>query len=203
MAHHLFPALATAAGLVLTQPQAHAAEECYDFSGLAAGTRWGIHTTVPIDIGEVRIRPLIMNGQPFEADKPENQYLRRQDQQIAGGTAPEIYGAYIAMQIVPRQRVRALRMKFAQEQGASLQRHSFIEVNGEQHAFEGLLSKVNGRTLGQGTSWRAEARAQLAPTGPNSLWHAGTLAVRSTQGGIDQVTIGTQFFRVDDVCIER
>lgn len=43
------------------------------------------------------------------------------------------------------------------------------------------------------------ARWQLVPRceAPSAL------AVRSTQGGIEQVTIGAKFMRVDNVCIER
>lgn len=196
-------ALAAAAALALAHGPAFAAEKCYDFAKLAADARWGVNTSQQIDIGEVRIRPLVINGQPFEAANPDTQFLRLQDQQIAGGQRPELYGAQVAMQIVPSQRVRVLRMKFAHQPGPDGKRPSFIEVNGEKHDFEGPFSKVNGRTMGQGTAWRADAKADLGPSGADSLWHAGTLAVRSTQGGIEQVTIGAQFFRVDDVCIER
>jgi hypothetical protein len=196
-------ALAVASALALAQGPAFAAEKCYDFARLPTDARWGVDTSQLIDIGEVRIRPLVIKGQPFEAANPDKQFLRMQDQQIAGGQRPELYGAQVAMQIVPSQRVRVLRMRFAHQPGPDGKRPSFIEVNGEKHDFEGSFAKLNGRTMGQGTSWRAEAKADLAPSGADSLWHAGTLAVRSTQGGIDQVTIGAQFFRVDDVCIER
>jgi len=193
------------AGLVVALAGAPAVADaaCYDFGRLAADASWGVDGSVTIGIGEVRIRPLMINGQPFVADKPDKQFLRVQHQQIAGGTRPELYGSQVAMQIVPSQRVRELRMRFAHQPGPDGKRPAFIEVNGEKHDFEGLFSKVNGRTMGQGTAWRAEARADLAPSGADSLWHAGTLAVRSTQGGIEQVTIGAQFFRVDDVCVER
>lgn len=200
---HRTSLLSLAAALALAHGPALAAEKCYDFSKLAADSSWGVNIDVPIDIGTVRIRPLIVNGQPFVAANADRQFLRLQDQQIAGGQRPELHGSQVAMQIVPSERVRSVRMKFAHQPGPDGKRPSFIEVNGEKHDFEGLFSKVNGRTLGQGTSWRAEAKAELVPSGADSLWHAGTLAVRSTQGGIDQVTIGAQFFRVDNVCLER
>ena len=203
MPRHPISILAAAAAVALALGAAQAAQPCCDFSGPAADARWGIQSSVCIDIGEVHIRPLFMNGQPFEAGKPEDPCLRRQDRQIAGGVSPALQGAYVAMQIVPSQRVRTLRMRFAQEQGADGRRPSFIEVNGGKHEFAGLLSKVNGHTLGQGRPRRAQVRAELAPTGAASLWHAGTLALRAMQGGIDQVTIGTPFFRADDVGIER
>lgn len=195
--------LAAASALALAHGGALAAEKCHDFGKLAAGSSWGVNIDVPIDIGTVRVRPLIIKGQPFEAANADKQFLRLQDQEIAGGKRPELHGAQVAMQIVPSERVRTIRMRFAHQPGPDGKRPSFIEVNGEKHDFEGSFAKLDGRTMGQGMSWRAEAKADLAPSGADSLWHAGTLAVRSTQGGIDQVTIGAQFFRVDNVCIER
>lgn len=134
-------ALAAASALALAHGPALAAEKCHDFSQLAADAGWGVNTSLPIDIGEVHVRPLVIDGKPFEAENQERQVLRLQDPQIAGGQRPELHGSQIAMQIVP--------------------------------------------------------------SGAESAWHAGTLGVRSTQGGIEQVTIGAQFMRVDNVCIEH
>ena len=116
-------------------------------------------------------------------------------QKIAGGTAPEVYGKNVAVQMLPRAPVGKVSMKLAHQPGAGDGRAAFVEVNGERHEFNGSLAQLHGRTVGP-------ARLKVDLPAASGNWVGGRLSATSKQG-IESFTIGAGELRLDDVCFEK
>lgn len=184
-----------AALALLAHASAGAAERCYPFDKLAADAQWAPGDTVPMSIGEVRVRNLPVDGDPV-ATNPANVFLKvMATQKIAGGTAPEVYGKNVAVQMKPRKAVDKVSMKVAHQPGAGDGRAAFVEVNGERHEFNGSLAQLHGKTVGV-----AKLKVDLPTTAGN--WVGGRLSATSKQG-IESFTIGAGELRLDDVCFEK
>lgn len=184
----------------LSAGSAGAVEHCYDFSKLAVDTRYKVGDAVQIGIGTVRIRQMPRNGAPDPHPSAQNRFLSVSQQQLAQGSAPEVHGSQVAMQILASRPVRSIRMKLAQQLGGG-GLPAFLEVNGELHDFEGSFQRADGKTLGLGG--KAEMRVALVADAAPSAWHRGTLGVRAKSGGIKTFSIGAQSFSADDICIEH
>lgn len=201
MNHQLRHAAAALALLALAPVQARTTTTCYHFDGQAAGASWPVDSAqaVPVSIGEVRIRPLVLDGAEVA---PANRFFRVAPggQRIAGGSAPEMQGKNIAVQIVPRPGAGSVSLKLSHQPGPELGRAVMVEVNGARHDWRGSFASLNERAL-DGAGGAASFEVDVVPVG-DSLWHSGWLRVTSTQG-IESLTIGAAELRLDDVCIER
>lgn len=187
--------LALPVALGLAQLPAVGAEVCYPFDKLATDAQWAPGDTVPMSIGEVRVRNLLAGGNPV-ATNPANVFLKvMATQKIAGGIAPEVYGKNVAVQMLPREAVAKVSMKVSHQPGVTVGRAAFVEVNGVRREFSGSLAKLDGRTVGP-----AKLKVDL-PTA-NGNWIGGRLSATSNQG-IESFTIGAGELRLDDVCFEK
>jgi hypothetical protein len=193
---HALGALALATALALTgglAAPAAAAEHCYDFSGLALGTTYHIGDTVDARHSTITFRPYKMNGNEVGGEVNSAEV---QQAQIAGGSAPEMGMKTLAFQLQPKQPVKRVRMRLAQNMtptgGFGI---ANLEVNGEQHESPNGFAAADGKRLGG-----AQISANLVNNAAN--WHVGTLEIRARPGGtIDSVTIGGHTWRVDNVCL--
>ena len=194
---HLMAIVAATASTMVAS--AMAGERCYDFSGQTAGTDYAVGTTVPIDIGRVKVRELLSGHNPV-ADNPANKFLRVMDQKIAGGAAPEMYGKNVAVQIEPFEAVHSISMRLSHQPGIEGGRAALVEVNGQRHDFKGSLAALDGKTLGSGQHV-AKFQVDLPPENSGN-WDTGRLRV-SSNGDLRSFTVGAAELRVDDVCIRR
>lgn len=188
-------------GLLAISGTAWSAEQCYDFSGIAPGSEYAIDGSVPIpiDIGEVRVRPLKYDGHEVA---PANRFFRvAETQQIAGGAAPEMQGKNVALQMIPSQPAKRITLKFSHQPGANGERVANVEVNGERHEWRGSLGKLNDKTIGT-SNHTTRFKVRLAPVG-DSNWVSGELRLEGKSDHIKSFTLGAAELRLDDVCFER
>ena len=189
--------------LALAPAHAHARTTvtCYDFDHLVAGASWPVDASEPvrISIGEVRIRPLKLDGVEVA---PAHRFFRVAEggQHIAGGTAPEMQGKNVAVQIVPSAGASSISMKVSHQPGPELGRAAMVEVNGARHDWSGSLASLHERAIGSGRD-AASFEVDIMPLN-DSLWHSGWLKVTADHE-IHSFTIGAAELRLDDVCIER
>ncbi|HEY6514085.1 MAG TPA: hypothetical protein VI032_19060 [Burkholderiaceae bacterium] len=189
----VFCAAATAAALATSPVRADA--PCYDFRDQVPETVYAVNATVPIGIGEVRVRPLRLDGAEVS---PGNRFFVVKDQHIAGAAAPEMYGKNVAVQVLPKQAVDTITLKYSHQPGADGARAAMVEVNGVRHEWQGSLHKLDGRLVGSGAHpARFEVR-QPNSNGENG-WISGELKL-SSRDGIRSFTIGAAELRLDDVC---
>jgi hypothetical protein len=173
---------------------AHAQQKCYDFSGLAVGTKYHIGDTVNARHATITFEPYTMGGNPVgEAAN----FAEAQQAKIAGGAPPEMGLKTLTVKVVPIQPVTRVRMKLAQNMtptgGFGI---SNFEVNGEKHEGPSFAS-ANGKRLGG-----AEISANLVNTAAN--WYVGTFELRAKPGGsISSFSIGGHTFRLDDMCFAQ
>lgn len=195
-------ALAAAAALALVHGSALAAEKCYDFSGLDPGATWGVDATVQIDIGEIRVRPLVLDGVIQAAGNEANRFFKvaPSGQSIAGGQAPEVYAKNASIQMLPRDEVHKISLRYSHQPGADGVRAAMVEVNGVRHDWQGSIHKLDGRQIGARHAARFAVR-QADGNGSNG-WISGELKLTS-QDGIKSFTLGAAELRLDDVCVER
>jgi hypothetical protein len=174
---------------------ASAAEHCYDFAGLKLGQIYRIGETIDARHSIITFRPYKMNGNEVGG---EVNSAELQQAQIAGGTAPEMGMKTLAFQLQPKQPVKRVSMRLAQNMtptgGFGV---ANLEVNGEQHESPDGFAAADGKRLGG-----AQISASLVNNAAN--WHVGTLEIRAKPGGsIDSVTIGGHAWRVDNVCLTK
>ncbi len=172
-----------------------AAEQCYDFAGLTLGQTYHIGQTIDARHSTITFRPYKMNGNEVGGEVNSAEV---QQAQIAGGTAPEMGMKTLAFQLQPKQPVKRVRMRLAQNitptGGFGI---ANLEVNGEQHESPDGFAGADGKRLGG-----AQITARLVNNAAH--WHVGTLEIRARPGGsIDSVTIGGHTWRVDNVCLTK
>jgi hypothetical protein len=187
-------ALATAA---LSSPNAKAAERCYDFGQLVPETQYALNETVQIGIGEVKVRPLLLDGKEVGAG---NRFFVVKDQHIAGSAAPEMYGVNVAVQMLPAQPVKELSFKYSHQPGVDGGRAAMVEVDGVRHDWQGAFDRLDGKVIGGKHPVRFHVR-QSNPGGANG-WISGELKL-SAKDGIRSFTIGAAQLRLDDVCFTK
>ncbi|GIL06113.1 hypothetical protein FBR04_06060 [Betaproteobacteria bacterium PRO7] len=173
---------------------AHAQQQCYDFGGLAVGTKYHIGDTVDARHATITFEPYTMSGNPVGAAA---NFAEAQQAKIAGGAPPEMGMKTLTVKVVPIAPVTRVRMKLAQNMtpsgGFGI---SNFEVNGERHEGPSFAS-ANGKRLGG-----AEITANLVNTAAN--WHVGTLELRAKPGGsIASFSIGGHTWRLDDMCFAK
>jgi hypothetical protein len=177
-------------------------EQCYDFSAIAPGTEYAVDggTPIPISIGEVRVRPLRLDGNEVA---PNNRFFKvaPEDQKIAGGAAPEMYGKNVALQMKPNSPVKQITLKFSHQPGPARNRAAFVEVNGTRHEWRGSFAKLNDKVVGQGPD-AARFNVREAAVG-SSNWVSGELRLMAKDEAIQTFTLGAAELRIDDVCFER
>jgi hypothetical protein len=181
----------------LSSMNAQAAERCYDFGKLVPETQYEVNGTVQIGIGEVKVRPLILDGKEIGAG---NRYFVVKDQRIAGSAAPEMYGVNVAVQMLPAQPVKAISFKYSHQPGVEGGRAAMVEVNGVRHDWQGAFDRLDGQQIGGKHPVRFQVR-QPNRGGQNG-WISGELKL-SAQDGIRSFTIGAAQLRLDDVCFEK
>jgi hypothetical protein len=198
------PALASglcALTLAVAPAQANAtsAERCYDLSRLAVGTAWPVapQTAVPIDIGTLRVHPLVLDG---IVQTPKVARLVVADDRIAGGLSPELSAVAVALQIEPAPGVRRIRLRYAEQPGAGDLRAAMVEVNGVRHEWRGSFERLHRKNGGHPG---LPARFRVTPEGPvdGNGWQRGQLELELKQPGeIRSFTLGAGFLRLDDLC---
>jgi hypothetical protein len=187
--------------LALALPPAYAGERCYDFGRLKPGVEYAVNATVPIEIGDVRVRDLRLDGAQV-AQKDKNVFLRVLDQQVAGGAKPELYGKNVAVQMLPREAVHRISLRYSHQPGADGTRAAMVEVNGVRHDWRGSMQTLDGRQIGVGTPHEARFKVRQPASTGGAGWISGELQIESTQG-LKSFTIGAAELRLDDVCVEK
>ena len=185
-----------AAAVVAISATAPAAAQfqCYDFSGLAVGTKYNIGDTVNANHATITFRPYTMGGN--QVGEAAN-FAEAQQAKIAGGTAPEMALKTLTVQVTPNQPITRMRVKLAQSitptGGFGT---SNFEVNGERHEGPSFAS-ANGKRLGG-----AEFTTSFANNSGN--WHVGTLELRAKPGGeIKSFSLGGHTWRMDEMCVAK
>mgnify|MGYP000891395965 CR=1 FL=1 len=197
----LFPTgLPLLAGLSLAPfgALAVAGATCYDFSGQEVGTAWLIEpkTAVPIDIGTLHVRPLVIDG---IVQTPAVARFEVVDTAIAGGVLPELAGTAVAVQLVPDRVVHRIRLRYSHQPGADDARGATIEVNGSRRDWRGAFERLNHESIGRaGLPARFTVTPLPAPGG--GLWRSGQMVVESREA-IRSFTIGAAVLRLDDICL--
>lgn len=188
-------AIAVAAAAFGAAAPAAAQYQCYDFGGLAVGTKYGIGSP-PVNARHATIsfESYTMSGNPVGGAV---NFAEVQQAQIAGGAAPEMGMKTLTVKIVPNQPITRMRVRLAQNMtptgGFGT---SNFEVNGERHEGPSFAS-ANGKRLGG-----AEFSASFANNAAN--WHVGTVELRAKPGGeIRSFSIGGHTWRLDDMCIAK
>lgn len=168
---------------------------CYDFARQPEGAAWTVGDTVAIgDLGRVELRDLLVAGRPYA---PDNRFLRRVGNTIAGGSAPALYAKNLVLRLLPASPVVRITLRVAQQPGALGGRPATVEVDGERHDFAGSLEQLDGRTLGAGA-----ARLTVRLPQADGAFDVGRLVVES-RAGIRSFAIGAAELHLDDVCFER
>jgi hypothetical protein len=186
-------AAAAAAAFAAATPAA-AQFHCYDFSGLAVGTRYNIGHTVNAAHATITLKPYTMGGN--QVGEAAN-FAEAQQAVIAGGSPPEMGLKTLSVQVTPNQPVTRMRVRLAQQitptGGFGI---SNFEVNGERHEGPSFAS-AHGKRLGG-----AEISASFANNSGN--WHVGTLELRAKPGGeIKSFSLGGHTWRMDDMCVGK
>jgi hypothetical protein len=181
---------------------AAAAETCYDFGRLAVGASWPIapQTAVPIDIGTLRVHPLVLDG---IVQTPKVARLVLADDAIAGGRAPELSAVAVAIQIEPAPGVRRIRLRYAEQPGVDDGRAVAVELNGLRRDWRGGFERLHGEHLGKAGH---PARFTVTPESASEAngWQRGRLQVEMKNGSeIRSFTLGAALLRLDDMCFER
>ncbi len=189
-----------------------AGETCYDFSGMAVGTSYGIDQEVVIEngrgerIGKVRIRKFIKDGAEFTPINGTIQQLKISQSMIAKEASPEVALTYVGMQLIPVKPVKEVTMLVAQNLGRDGSRPAYIEINGERHDFSGSFNLADEREMGNLPAGRARFKASLeqdaAGANGQSTWHRGRLGAVAVEGGIESFTIGSFAAHIDMVCFK-
>lgn len=195
-----------ALGVVLALAGAHAeaaqgAGNCYSFGGQEVGTAWLVEpqTAVPIDIGTIRVHPLKLDG---VVQTPDAARFEVVDTAFAGGRSPELAGTAVAIQMLPSQAVKRIRLRYAHQPGTNDGRAVTVEVNGLHRDWRGGFERLHGEQLGKAGH---PARFTVTPEGSTegNGWQRGRLVVEMKNGGeIRSFTLGAGFLRLDDVCFE-
>jgi hypothetical protein len=175
-------------------------ETCYDFSGLEVGTAWLIEpqTALPIGIGTIRVHPLKLDG---VVQTPDDARFEVIDTAIAGGQPPELAGTAVAIQMLPAEGVKRIRLRYSHQPGPDEGRAATVEVNGARRDWSGSFERLNHEHLGPaGHLVRFTVTPQPANAG--SLWRGGQFVVESREA-IRSFTIGAAVLRLDDVCFAR
>lgn len=185
---------AALAALSAAGPAAAQQFQCYDFDGLAVGTKYNIGDTVNANHATITFRPYTMGGN--QVGEAAN-FAEVQQAKIAGGAPPEMALKTLTVQITPNQPVTRIRVKLAQQitptGGFGT---SNFEVNGERHEGPSFAS-AHGKRLGG-----AEFSASFSNTSGN--WHVGTLELRAKPGGeIRSFSLGGHTWRKDALCIGK
>ena len=188
-----FASIAAVAALAASAP-ASAQYQCYDFSGLAVGSKYNIGDTVNANHATITFRPYTMSGNPVGGAA---NFAEAQQAKIAGGAPPEMGIKTLTVQIVPNEPITRMRVKLAQNiTPTGGYGTSNFEVNGERHEGPSFAS-ANGKRLGG-----AEFTASFANNSGN--WHVGTVELRAKPGGeIKSFSIGGHTWRLDDMCIAK
>jgi hypothetical protein len=188
-------ALAVSAG-------AAGAKACYHFDGQAPDASYAIDgPPIAIGIGEIRVRPLVLDGVVMAADNPANRFFKvAATQQMAGGQAPEMYAKNASIQMLPRDEVHQITLRYSHQPGAEGVRAAMVEVNGVRHDWQGSLHKLDGKQIGTRHPARFAVR-QGEGKGENG-WISGELKLTS-KDGIKSFTLGAAELRLDDVCFDR
>jgi hypothetical protein len=174
---------------------AQAQYHCYDFSGLAVGSKYNIGDTVNARHATITFRPYTMSGN--QVGEAAN-FAEAQQAKIAGGAPPEMGMKTLSVQIVPIQPVTRVRLRLAQNMTPT---GGFgtanFEVNGERHESPSGFAAANGKRLGG-----AQFSASFANNSGN--WHVGTLELHAKPGGeIKSFSIGGHTWRMDDLCFAK
>lgn len=173
---------------------AHAQQQCYDFGGLAVGTKYHIGDTVDARHATITFEPYTMSGNPVGGAA---NFAEAQQAKIAGGAPPEIGMKTLTVKVVPIAPVTRVRMKLAQNMtptgGFGI---SNFEVNGEKHEGPSFAS-ANGKLLGG-----AKIGANLVNSAGN--WHVGIFELHAKpERPITSFSIGGHTWRLDDMCFAK
>jgi hypothetical protein len=200
MFRKIIPAAALASVVAAFSAPSFAKYDCYDFSGLAPGTRYTVGDVVNARHSTVSIRQYFFaSGNPSTADE---RGVNVTTSKIAGGAPPELGLYLVSAQVQPHKPIQKLRVKLAQsisQTGGFA--HANIEVNGERHHSPNGFAGMNGRTIGQPAKGRVSIVSSMAPHAGN--WQNGTLELTAVSGGIESVTLGAHTWHMDDYCIGR
>ncbi len=188
---------AAASGSVHAAP---AQFECYDFSGLAVGSKYTVGDMIDARYATITIKPYFINGTPAAA---EVRGVTVNQSQIAGGPAPEARLYLVTVNVVPKSRATRVRMNVAQsiaQDGAFA--NANIEVNGEKHESPSGIAGLDGKIIGRPANGKAKLSSSITPQGGGN-WHSGTLEIRADPGNIESFSLGMHSGMIDNLCFAK
>lgn len=174
-----------------------AKRDCFDFSAMTPGTRYGIGDTVKAAHALITIRDYLGTGAPAES-----RGVWIADTKLAGGTAPELRTYLMNAQVVPNKPVKKVTLNIAEASSGGAAPHANIEVNGEKHEVTGGLATINGKVIGKSPAGNAAITVNLAPA-TSGNWNVGTLELHATKGKIESFGFGGLQVFVDNVCFTK
>lgn len=192
----VLPAASLLLALMSLPAAAKGGAVCYGFDRQPEGAQWSVGDTIAIDeLGRAEVRDLLVDGRAYA---PENRFLRRVGNAIAGGSAPALYAKNVAVRLRPKAPVARISMRVAQQPGAEGARPAMLEVNGERVEFNGSLEQLDGRVLGGAAAARVKVRLPVS----DGAFDVGQVVIES-KAGLRSVSIGAAELHLDDVCFER
>jgi len=127
---------------------AGASETCDGFGDHEVGTAWLIDPKIelPIGIGALRAHPLALNG---VVQAPATARFELIDTAIAGGRMPELAGTAVAIQMLPRESVTRIQLRYSHQPGAGDGGAATVELNGVRRDWQGSFERLNHQHLGR------------------------------------------------------
>ena len=177
----------------------HAGTKCYDFSGVAVGTKYDVGTTVDT-------RHSTINFKTFMVDVEKPSQNSKQQAEISNSNVvqtgpPSLLMHSIRAQVVPKKKVQRVRFNYAENSGGAYIQN--LGVNGQMAILQGGLAKADGRELGRAENGgTASVSVTANPIGEGN-WIVGTVEINATPGSaIKFFSIGgNSQFLFDDMCI--
>jgi hypothetical protein len=184
-----------------------AVEHCYDFSRMPVGTVYRVGDIYEDDNLSVHMRDFYVGGVAVTPNNVDAPKVTVSNTALAQDASPEILTYLMNAQVIPRQPLRKVTMKVAQNVGHDGQARANLGVNGELREFVGSIAQADGKKMGDANRGRVQLEIDLVPdvsTPENpSFWHRGTLTMTGVDGAlIDRFAFGGMSLAADRVCFE-
>jgi hypothetical protein len=116
----------------------------------------------------------------------------------------------ILVQVIPDQRIKRVRIDYAENTGVDNNQIVNLGINNEIKAWRGTLTEMDGKKLGPATGGGLVSVSVTQTPVPNSYWVTGTVQLVSDPAdpnlpdrGIDRFALGrSSQLQIDNVCLE-